>query len=130
MRSSRTENSITHVSLSLKTTIVLLNEVQDLWQTPPSASYLTTCDHLRYRSRMNSTRAKFHTGFGLCCLLVIVWLFSPTSPAGGNSETLLNDLARLGPAEREKKLIEGAKKEGGVVIYSSENVTLLQRYEA
>jgi iron(III) transport system substrate-binding protein len=77
---------------------------------------------------MNSTRAKFHITFRW--LLVIVWLLSTTSPATGNSETLLNDLARLGPAEREKKLIEGAKKEGGVVIYSSENVTLLQRYEA
>jgi iron(III) transport system substrate-binding protein len=50
--------------------------------------------------------------------------------AAANSETLLNDLNRLSPAEREKKLIEGAKKEGGVVVYSSENVTLLQRYEA
>jgi len=38
----------------------------------------------------------------------------------GNSETLLNELNRQSPVEREKKLIEGAKKEGGVVIYSSE----------
>jgi hypothetical protein len=32
----------------------------------------------------------------------------------------------LSPVEREKKLTEGAKKEGRGVIYSSENVTLLQ----
>src|SRR5499425_1269555 len=48
----------------------------------------------------------------------------------GNSETLLNELNRESSVEREKKLIEGARKEGGVVIYSSENVNLLQRYEA
>ena len=48
----------------------------------------------------------------------------------GNWETLLNELNRQSSVEREKKLIEGAKKEGGVVIYSSENATLLQRYEA
>ncbi len=62
-------------------------------------------------------------------LLLIGWLFLQPSPATGNSETLLNEVNRLSAAEREKRIIEGAKKEGGVVVYSSENVTLLQRYE-
>jgi ABC-type Fe3+ transport system substrate-binding protein len=63
-------------------------------------------------------------------LLWFVWIFLLPAAAAGNSETLLNELNRSSPAEREKKLIEGAKKEAGVVVYSSENVTLLQRYEA
>jgi iron(III) transport system substrate-binding protein len=62
-------------------------------------------------------------------LLVIAGLLSQPHPAAANSETLLNDLNRLASTEREKKLIEGAKKEAGAVIYTSENVTLLQRYE-
>jgi iron(III) transport system substrate-binding protein len=68
--------------------------------------------------------------FRLRWLLLILWLSLQASPAAGNAETLLNELARLSPAEREKKLIEGAKKEGGVVVYSSENLSLLQGYEA
>jgi iron(III) transport system substrate-binding protein len=63
-------------------------------------------------------------------LFLIVWLLLQPNPAAANSQTLLNELNRLSPAEREKKLIEGAKKEGGVLVYSSENVSLLQRYEA
>lgn len=63
-------------------------------------------------------------------LLPFVWLLLQPNPAAGNSQTLLNELNRLSPAEREKKLIEGAKKEAGALIYSSENVSLLQRYEA
>lgn len=61
--------------------------------------------------------------------LAISWLFLQPGPAAANSEVVLNELNRLSPAEREKKIIDGAKKEGGVVVYSSENVTLLQRYE-
>jgi iron(III) transport system substrate-binding protein len=79
---------------------------------------------------MSSAPTNSRTVFRFRWLLLIVWLFLQPTPAAGNSETLLNELNRLSPAEREKKLIEGAKKEGGVVIYSSENVTLLQRYEA
>lgn len=62
-------------------------------------------------------------------LLLICWLFLQPNPAAGSSEVLLNELNRLSSVEREKRLIEGAKKEGGVVVYSSENVTLLQKYE-
>lgn len=76
--------------------------------------------------RSQSTRERFR--FRL--LLGFVWIFLLPTAAAGNSETLLNELNRLSPAEREKKLIEGAKKEASVVVYSSENVTLLQRYEA
>jgi len=78
---------------------------------------------------MSSRRANSRTVLRFRWLLLIVWLFLQPNPANGNSETLLNELNRLSPVEREKKLIEGAKKEGGGVIYSSENVTLLQRYE-
>ena len=78
---------------------------------------------------MSFTYANYQPVFRRRWLLLIAWLLLP-SPAAGNSETLLNELNRQSPVEREKKLIEGAKKEGGVVIYSSENATLLQRYEA
>ena len=61
--------------------------------------------------------------------LAIGRIFLSPSPAAANSEVVLGELSRLSPAEREKKIIDGAKKEGGVVVYSSENVTLLQRYE-
>src|SRR6266498_1453060 len=79
---------------------------------------------------MTSTPTNSRRVFGYRWLLLIVWLVLQPSPAASNSQTLLNELNRLSPVEREKKLIEGAKKEGGVLIYSSENVTLLQRYEA
>jgi iron(III) transport system substrate-binding protein len=78
-------------------------------------------------SVIDSARA---SGF-FSSLLLIVWLLLlQPSPALANSQSVLNELNRLNPAEREKKLIGGAKKEGGVLVYSSENVTLLQRYEA
>ncbi len=73
----------------------------------------------------NSRRVSSYRWF-----LLIAWLVLQPSPAASNSQTVLNELNRLSPADREKKLIEGAKKEGGVLVYSSENVTLLQRYEA
>lgn len=62
-------------------------------------------------------------------LLAIGRIFLSPGPAAASSEAVLGELNRLSPAEREKKLLEGAKKEAGVVVYSSENVTLLQRYE-
>src|SRR5499426_1689163 len=79
---------------------------------------------------MSFTRANSQPVVRLLWLLLIAGLVLQPGPAAGNSETLLKELNRLSPVEREKKLIEGAKKEGVVVIYSSENVTLLQRYEA
>jgi iron(III) transport system substrate-binding protein len=79
---------------------------------------------------MSSTPTNGRTVFRFRWLLLIVWLCLQPSPAAGNSETLLNELNRLSPAEREKKLIEGAKKEGAVLVYSSENITLLSAYEA
>ena len=79
---------------------------------------------------MSFTRANSQPVFLLLWLLLITSLVLQPIPARGNSETLLNELNRESPVEREKKLIEGAKKEGGIVIYSSENATLLQRYEA
>ncbi|MGH7823824.1 MAG: ABC transporter substrate-binding protein [Candidatus Binatia bacterium] len=79
---------------------------------------------------MSSARTNSRPVFRFCWLLLIVWLFLQPAPVAGNSETLLNELNRLSPAEREKKLIEGAKKEGGVLVYSSENITLLSAYEA
>lgn len=61
--------------------------------------------------------------------LMACFIAFTASPSAG-SEAVLSDLNRLNGPEREKRLVEGAKKEGGVVVYSSENVTLLQRYEA
>src|SRR4029077_17363957 len=69
---------------------------------------------------MSSRRANSRTVLAFRWLLLIVWLFLQPNPANGNSETLLNELNRLSPVEREKKLIQGAKKEGGGVIYSRE----------
>jgi hypothetical protein len=77
---------------------------------------------------MTSTPTNSRRVFGYRWFLLIVWLVLQPSPAASNSQTLLNELNRLSPVEREKKLIEGAKKEGGVLVYSSENVTLLQGY--
>ncbi len=79
---------------------------------------------------MISTRAIGRRVLRCRRLLLVAWLGLLPSFAAANSETLLNELNRLSPAEREKKLIEGARKEGRVLVYSSENVTLLQRYEA
>ena len=79
---------------------------------------------------MTSAPTNFRKAFGLSWILLGAWLLSQPSLTAANSQTILNELNRLRPVEREKKLIEGAKKEGGVLVYSSENVTLLQRYEA
>lgn len=78
---------------------------------------------------MSFGRANSRLVFQLIWPLLIAWLVLPNR-AAGDTETLLNELNRESPAEREKRLIEGAKKEGSVVIYSSENATLLQAYEA
>jgi iron(III) transport system substrate-binding protein len=39
----------------------------------------------------------------------------------------LNEINKLSPAERQKRLEEGAKKEGAVQFYSNENIELLQQ---
>jgi iron(III) transport system substrate-binding protein len=90
---------------------------------------LTTCGQLRYGSPMSSPAKTTWIAFRLRWLSIVCLFLQPV-PATGNSETLLSELNKLSPAEREKKLLEGAKREGSVIIYSSENVSLLQRYEA
>ena len=77
---------------------------------------------------MSLVRANSRLMFQLFWPLLIVWFVLP-SRAAGDTEALLNELNRESPVNREKRLIEGAKKEGSVVIYSSENATLLQGYE-
>ena len=42
-------------------------------------------------------------------------------------EETLNEINKLLPAERQKRLEEGAKKEGAVQFYSNENIDLLQQ---
>ena len=96
----------------------------------PVQARLTSCEHLGYRSANDPHAQNGDKLTGCRWLLLIVWFLLQPNPAAANSQTLLNELNRLSPAEREKKLIEGAKKEGGVLVYSSENVSLLQRYEA
>jgi len=49
--------------------------------------------------------------------------------AAAPGEPLFADLNRFDPGQREKRLIDGAKKEGMVVVYSSENINLLQNYQ-
>lgn len=49
--------------------------------------------------------------------------------AAGPGEPLFADLNALDPGQREKKLVEGAKKEGVVVVYTSENINLLKKFE-
>lgn len=63
-------------------------------------------------------------------VLLVLWNFVIPAPlVAGNAEVLLNGLNRLGSPEREKTLVEGAKKEGVIGVYSSENIVLLQKYQ-
>ena len=51
------------------------------------------------------------------------------APASGKTvEELLSEIGKLSPAARQKRLEEGAKREGAVVFYSNENLDLLQKY--
>jgi iron(III) transport system substrate-binding protein len=51
----------------------------------------------------------------LVCLLILVLPL----PVWASAEELFNQLSKLSPAERQQRLIEGAKKEGEVLLYSS-----------
>jgi iron(III) transport system substrate-binding protein len=53
-------------------------------------------------------------------ILAVTFLFS--SSAWANVDEFLSPLSKLPPGERQKKLIEGAKKEGEVVLYSSSGI--------
>jgi iron(III) transport system substrate-binding protein len=50
---------------------------------------------------------------------VLVWLFGFESQVGADVEELFTQLNKLPAAERQQRLIEGAKKEGEVMLYSS-----------
>lgn len=53
-------------------------------------------------------------------ILIFVFAVSLTVPVGAqNRESTLSSLAKLPPAERQARLVEGAKKESGLVWYSS-----------
>ena len=53
-------------------------------------------------------------------ILIVVVAVSAARPAGAqNRESILAALAKLPPAERQTRLVEGAKKEAGLVWYSS-----------
>jgi len=47
---------------------------------------------------------------------------------GKSAEELLAEIQRLSSAERQKRLEEGARREGAVKFYSNENIDLLQGY--
>ncbi len=68
---------------------------------------------------------------GLSAAAVLVAAASFAAPARAaaarSAEETLSELAKLAPAERQKRLEEGAKKEGAVQFYSNENIDLLQR---
>ena len=47
---------------------------------------------------------------------------------GKTVEEVFNEIGKLAPAERQKQLEEGAKKEGTVMFFSNENIDLLQKF--
>jgi iron(III) transport system substrate-binding protein len=63
-------------------------------------------------------------------LSAVVFLALGNLAASGPGKTVeetLNEINKLPPAERQKRLEEGAKKEGAVQFYSNENIDLLQQ---
>ncbi|OGQ84053.1 MAG: hypothetical protein A3F90_14790 [Deltaproteobacteria bacterium RIFCSPLOWO2_12_FULL_60_19] len=67
-------------------------------------------------------------------VLVGAFLFSPGSSlsaeAPGDAEGLLQQLNSLSPAERDKRLIEGAKKEGSLLWYAHWDLDELNKLKA
>jgi iron(III) transport system substrate-binding protein len=61
-------------------------------------------------------------------LLFVVVAFSSSFALGKTVEELLADINRLTPAERQKRLEEGARREAAVKFYSNENIDLLKGY--
>ncbi|MGH7834312.1 MAG: ABC transporter substrate-binding protein, partial [Candidatus Binatia bacterium] len=50
---------------------------------------------------------------------VLVWFFCLQAPVSADVEELFAQLNKLPAAERQQRLVEGAKKEGEVMLYSS-----------
>jgi iron(III) transport system substrate-binding protein len=63
-------------------------------------------------------------------LIALLGLFPCSFLFAQSSNETLSKLGDLAPAERESRLIEGAKREGAVTAYSSEDNELLSRYRA
>ena len=54
--------------------------------------------------------------------------FAGASASAQTSEDIWRGLEKLPPAEREKKLVEGAKKEGEMVWYTNSGIENATRY--
>ena len=52
----------------------------------------------------------------------------PLSAYAATPEDLLAQINKLSPAERQKRLEEGAKKEGNVVVYSNHGLETIEAY--
>jgi len=53
---------------------------------------------------------------------------APLSAQAATAEDLLAQINKLAPAERQKRLEEGAKKEGNVVVYSNHGLETIEAY--
>ncbi|OGQ80934.1 MAG: hypothetical protein A3F90_00790 [Deltaproteobacteria bacterium RIFCSPLOWO2_12_FULL_60_19] len=64
---------------------------------------------------------------GLVVICLMVGGFVPHAQ-GKTAEEIFSEFGKLAPAERQKRLEEGAKKEGAVMFFSNENIDLLQKF--
>ena len=55
----------------------------------------------------------------LILLFLTLALFLSPTRSRADTEKVFTELAKLSPAERQQRLIEGAKKEGEVMLYTS-----------
>lgn len=68
---------------------------------------------------------------GFLTAIVLGAALFPGTPVVSSADTSssLAEINKLDPAQRKKRLEEGAKKEGEVAIYTSENINLITDYE-
>jgi iron(III) transport system substrate-binding protein len=63
--------------------------------------------------------------FALICLMSGGFV---SHAQGKTAEEIFTEVGKLAPAERQKQLEEGARKEGAVMFFSNENTDLLQKF--
>lgn len=66
--------------------------------------------------------------FVLIFVISLTWFCSPSSAQGRKAEEILSEINKLSPAERQKRLEGGARREGQMKFYSNENLDLLKAY--
>lgn len=66
----------------------------------------------------------------LACVTVLLWLVvsAPDTVQGASVEALYSEINKLPPAQRQKRLEDGARKEGAFKFYGVSNAALLGAY--